>query len=241
MSFDIISDAYDGVYPRDFRKVPFVEKLLKKHKCKSILEIGSGSGIFTVPLAKHGFKIEGIEISREMIKVSHKKFPKLKVHKADMRNFRLTKKFDAVIAPSSVLVIAKNYREIKNCLKCISAHTKRGGIFMAELPNHPVEIRKSNGKTSIFFSKGKKTCVIIRSEKTKKYWREHWYIIRKKNGKIRLDYASYDELIYSPAKIEYEIKKAGFGIIERYGDLFGTKFDKNKSWRRVLICQKINS
>jgi hypothetical protein len=46
------------------------------------------------------------------------------------------------------------------------------------------------------------------------------------------------ELICPPETLIEQIKEAGFGVIEEYGDLLGSPFDAESSWRRVLICRK---
>ena len=112
MSYDAIGDAYDLVYPDTNKRVPFVKDLLNKHGKNSVLELGIGTGLFAVPLHEAGFDIEGLEISQVMIDVVGQRAPGLKVHKGDMRDFTVNRRYDAILALSSVLVFVANEQEI---------------------------------------------------------------------------------------------------------------------------------
>ncbi len=103
-TYDAIGDAYDLVYPDTVERVPFVKKLLEKHGKHSVLELGTGTGLFAIPLHEVGFDIEGLEISQVMIDVVGQRAPGLKVHKGDMRNYTINRRYDAILALSSVLV-----------------------------------------------------------------------------------------------------------------------------------------
>ena len=61
VTYDVIRDAYDLVFADTHKKVPFVADILNKYQAKSVLELGSGSGLFTIPLKQAGFEIEGLD------------------------------------------------------------------------------------------------------------------------------------------------------------------------------------
>ena len=128
--YDSINDAYDLVYTDVHEKVPFVVDILQKYQREEILELGCGSGLFTIPLKQQGFKIEGLEISPEMIKVTQKKEPELKLHQGDMRSFNLPKSFDAILILSATLTLLQNHQEINQCLSSSYEHLKPGGMLL---------------------------------------------------------------------------------------------------------------
>lgn len=235
--YDLIGESYDTVFSNKQQEIAFLKKTLKKLKRKRILELGSGTGIYTIPLKKSGFKIEGLEKTSEMIKVSRKKYSKLKVHKGDMQKFSFSKKFDAILALSSILILVKNHAEIVKTLFCCRKNLTPNGLLLIELPNHFVEIKQRHRKQEIFKNKDNSTIVVVQSNKTQKFWREKWHIF--KTGKNGFEYkkANCDEFLYSPKKIEKLLDKTGFKIVKKYGSLSGQQLNPKTSLRRVLICQ----
>jgi SAM-dependent methyltransferase len=234
--YDDISDAYDLVYTDIDRKIPFISKLLEKQNRQHILELGSGSGLFTIPLKQKGFNIEGLEISPEMMAIAKKKFPDLVLHQGDMRNFSLEKQFDAILALSSALTLLSSHDEIARCLQQTFQHLVPGGHFLVELPNHPIEIANSDGTQEVHCNDDRSIIVVIQSEKTEGRWRESWHIFRADAKGFQHKEVLCDEFLYSPDRLEAQLLETGFKIVDRYGDLLGSAFDEATSWRRVLVC-----
>jgi len=237
--YDNIREAYDLVFAKQTaKKVPFVIEILKKHHKQNVLELGSGSGLFTIPLNQAGFNIEGLELSQEMIELTYKSASHLKIHQGNIQQYALDKQFDAILGLSSVLVLLQNHQEMNQCLQCTYEHLQPEGILLLELPNHSVEIKESNHTQEVYHNDDDSLIVVIQSLKEEKYWREYWSIFRNMPEKFQHEKSICDEFLYSPDVLENDLQKLGFKIIERYGDLLGNTFDEESSWRRVLICKK---
>ncbi len=237
-TYDQIGDAYDLVYPDTGDRVPFVGEILKKFGKQTVLELGVGSGLFAIPLLESGVNVEGLEISEVMIDVMRKKAPNLKAYQGDIRDFSLGKRYDAVLALSSILVLLNDQQEIKRCLRCVYEHLEPEGLLLLELPNHPVEIAQSNNSQEIFSSDDNGTVVVIQSGVEGEFWTETWHILKRDGKGFSYENVICKELVCSPETLIQQIEEAGFNIIEKYGDLLGSSFDEESSWRRVLICQK---
>ncbi len=66
--FDSIADVYDETRRAlDPDTLKGIEGMLTKHGCRTILEIGVGTGRVAVPLKRDGFEVVGADISRRMI------------------------------------------------------------------------------------------------------------------------------------------------------------------------------
>ena len=100
---------YDLLYrDKDYAAAAeYVAVLIRKFHpaARSILELGSGTGIHASLLAKKGFKVHGIERSPEMLARSQALAEnraagdgRLTFTTGDIRDVRLNKRFDAVIA-----------------------------------------------------------------------------------------------------------------------------------------------
>ena len=139
-AYELIGDAYDLVYPDTAERVPFVNNLLTKFGKQTVLDLGIGTGLFAIPLHQADFKVEGLEISEVMIDVLRLKAPYLKVHQGDIRHFGVDKRYEAILALSSVLVMVDNRQEISQCLQCAYEHLQPDGLLLLELPNHPIQL-----------------------------------------------------------------------------------------------------
>lgn len=237
-TYDDIRDAYDLVYADTYKKVPFLVDILKKHQVQSALELGSGSGLFSIPLKQAGFAIEGVEISQEMIAFMEKKNVGIPIHHGNIQNYQLHQQYDAVLLLSSILVLLDSHDAMGESLRCSYDHLLPKGIFFLELPNHKVEVEKSNFQQEVHTSEDQSIIVVMQSQATEKFWREHWYIYRQEGETFSQETTICDELLYSPETLQVQLQDTGFEIIETYGDLFGNPFDENTSWRRVWVCQK---
>jgi len=237
-AYDLIGDSYDLVYPDTAERVPFVNNLLTKFDKQTVLDLGIGTGLFAIPLHQAGFKVEGLEISKVMIDVLRLKAPYLKVHQGDIRHFGVDKRYEAILALSSVLVMVDNQQEISQCLQCAYEHLQPDGLLLLELPNHPIEIALSNNSQEVHRSDGDGTIIVIQSGVDEQQWSETWHIFRHSDNGFSHEKVLCQDFLYSPNILLEQLHEVGFGVIEEYGDLLGNRFDEASSWRRVLVCKK---
>jgi SAM-dependent methyltransferase len=68
---------YEVVEGRDWkREVNLVASILREHKCKSLIDLGCGTGYHVIALTKIGFNATGIDISKQNIEFAKKKAKK---------------------------------------------------------------------------------------------------------------------------------------------------------------------
>lgn len=222
------------------KEINFLTRYLKKAKVRTILDVGCGTGIYVVGLKTKGFDVEGLDLSESMLKEARKKDPKIKLYKKNMSSFKINKKYDSIMCLSSSLASLPNFSLMKKTLKNIFNHLTPNGTFILDLPNHSVEIEKYNNiKKNISgkIPKGKANFTFLSTKKGNK-WKQIWsgeIIIKGKKTKFK---ELWEELIYSPKKLETSLKKIGFTTLKMYGSLEGKKFDKNKSYHRIYLLFK---
>jgi ubiquinone/menaquinone biosynthesis C-methylase UbiE len=108
--------------------VPFVDP----HKNDVILEIGCGTGRFTLEIAKKCSEIIGIDFSAEMLKVARKKsenFKNVQYRQADVRDglqFFEDQSFDKVVCP----LIINHIHDIASFFQETFRLLKMGGILV---------------------------------------------------------------------------------------------------------------
>lgn len=140
--------------------------LLRKNKCKRILDIGCGTGRHTVYLAKKGFFVIGLDISEEALEKTKKWAAGVRncyFVKADMERLPFTDGyFDAVL--SIVAIEHARIGKIRRTLKEIHRVLRKGGIFLVQTESdkdRPVlsgkriapHTRMRGGKVHYFFNR----------------------------------------------------------------------------------------
>lgn len=239
--FSASAEYYDLVLDREeiFKSAKFIIKILKKYNVKSILEIGCGTGLYLVPLKKAGFYVEGLDISKPMLDLAGEK-SKIKLYLKDMSSFRLDRKFDSILNLNSSLILLKNFKLVEKTIKNVSKHINDNGIFLIDLPNHDKEIKENNNlqEKRRYKIRGGYLEVNFFDYKRGNKWISEWSGVAVRSGKYEMFKERYEELIFSPKKMERFLEKCGFEILDIFGSRKGGRFDKTKSLRRFYFCRK---
>jgi SAM-dependent methyltransferase len=135
---------YDLLYrDKDYQaEADYVANLIQKldPEVRSILELGSGTGIHASLLADRGFEIHGIERSPEMLtrsilltNRSNSQSGRLSFSHGDIREIRLDKTFDAVIALFHVISYQTTNEDVTAAFATARQHMKSGGLFIFDV------------------------------------------------------------------------------------------------------------
>ncbi len=129
------------------------------NKKQNILDLGCGYGRITAPLAKKGYKIEGIDLVPTLIKEARKnaKEQKIKIifKIGDMRELPYKNdSFDVILclwsAFNELTIKSDQIRTIKDMLRIL----KKGGFVFIDLPSHlNKKIAKKQGLTGRYVLK----------------------------------------------------------------------------------------
>lgn len=103
----------------------------KKSRGKELLDVacGTGSHLFYF---KNKFDVEGVDSSKDLIKIAKEKNPDIKLCVQDMKELNLRKKYDVITLLFSSIAYLKNKKEILKTLKNFHNHLKVGGILIIE-------------------------------------------------------------------------------------------------------------
>ncbi len=98
--FNEYAEIYDELFSAtmDYEKeVEFYDKILRKNKCKRILEVGCGCGHRGRFFINRGYDYVGLDISEGMLRIARQKYPEIKFLQGDVRKLSLDEKYDAII------------------------------------------------------------------------------------------------------------------------------------------------
>jgi len=123
--------------------VDFLENVFQRFHIdpKTVLDLGCGTGNHDLPLARRGYRVTGIDRSREMLSLARKKGATLRprprfVH-ADMRSFRLGERFDVAICMFGAFGYLLTQRDALQSLRSIRTHLEPKGFFVFEFWHGP--------------------------------------------------------------------------------------------------------
>jgi ubiquinone/menaquinone biosynthesis C-methylase UbiE len=100
-----------------------------------LLELGCGTGRITIPIARAGIPVTGIDISMDMLEIATRKISRLQpdiagrieLLQGDMRDFQLDRTFDLVIIPFRAFICLLTVEHQKQALLNVRRHITPGG------------------------------------------------------------------------------------------------------------------
>lgn len=224
---------------RNFKaQIDFLDKIFKKHKVKTILDCGCGTGTHSVLLAKKGYKITSFDFSKNQVGIARKKAKankvKINFKVADIRNFDFGK-FDAVITLYSVLMFAcKNKTDLEKAVKSMKNSLNPNGIAFFEtctpvvLKSPSLEVVRHIGKD---FKIGRFSFRIF-NKKTRTADIKYVYALQEGNKKIKITESKASHIYFDKKDVVSIMKKLDLKTIQLYGSFSNKKgiykkFDKN--------------
>lgn len=111
-----------------------IHKFIQKHKHtggNTLLDVACGTGAHAGPLSEN-YKVEGLDLDPEMLKVARKKYPKIRFHLGDMTRYYLGHQFDVVACLFSSIGYVKTKVNLQKAIKNMSHHLLPGGVLLVE-------------------------------------------------------------------------------------------------------------
>jgi SAM-dependent methyltransferase len=137
------ADQYDLFYgDKDYEaECNLLEQVFKKHGkgVKNILDIGCGTGNHSIPLARRGYEVHGVDLSENMLAHAVEKAQKETIKhppvfsQGDARNVDLGKQFDVVLMMFAVLGYQLTNDDVLAALRTVRKHLKPGGLFIFDV------------------------------------------------------------------------------------------------------------
>jgi SAM-dependent methyltransferase len=135
---DLYSQYYDLLYSdKNYNsEVEYIDKLINENinTAKTILDKGCGTGKHAELLCDKGYKVHGIDLSEDMLKIAEirrkDKENKLSFSYSNIQSLNLNKEFDAVVSLFHVMSYQNSNEELLNSFKVAKKHLNNDGIFI---------------------------------------------------------------------------------------------------------------
>lgn len=242
---DLIYDAniYDGMNT-NLADLQFYKRWLPKNKDARILELCCGTGRLTIPIARDGYDITGVDYTSSMLDQAKMKASEAGLEisfiKADIRTLDLQEKYDLIFIPfNSIHHLYKN-EDLFKVFNVVKNHLKDGGLFLLDCfnPNfqYIVEGEKEQKEIATYTTDDGREVLIkqtMRYENKTQINRIEWhYFINGKFNSIQ----NLDMRMFFPQELDSYLEWNGFIIIHKYGGFEKEGFDDN-SEKQVFVCR----
>jgi len=243
---DLIYDAnvYDGMNT-NLTDLKFYKKWLPKDRNASILELCCGTGRLTIPVAKAGYNISGVDIMSSMLEQAKVKAMESNLEinfiQADIRSLELHKKYDLIFIPFNSIHHLYRNADLFQTLKVVKNHLKENGLFLLYCfnPNiqYIVESEKEQKEIAEYTTKDGRKVLIkqkMRYENKSQINRIEWhYFINDKFDSIQ----NLDMRLYFPQELDTYLQQNGFRIIHKFGSFQEAEFN-DSSEKQIFVCNK---
>lgn len=208
----------------------------------SHLDIACGTGALSIKITSEGIISEGLDCSSEMIKSARNNVDSanldVKFYHADMRNFKLNKKYDLITCTYDSINHLLSLEEWKQTFYSVKLHLNDSGIFVFDLNTqkalkerwNSININKDNQENYLiqrgiyYEDKGIATTTFTAFTK-------------EKNGMYDSFEETFTEIAFSSSEIINVLIEIGFDNITITDSNFNSLANPDEEYRNVYICR----
>ena len=250
--WDQIAPYYDALFADRTVDVQFWVALAKRFG-SPILELASGTGRLTIPIARERITVTGLDISRPMIAMARKNIAvtplavqkKISLVRGDSTNFQFSnKKFHAIFSPWGFVPVT--LQDQKNFFRSVRRHLVAGGSLVIEIENVPEPAEDWNySKIKEFKSVPRKNITLSRQSfnsgsATTKLGRIIFILdVIKHNGLVRRYATERRYRLYTYNDLKILLHEQGFHIVETFGDYDFSPWRPES--KLAIVVARINS
>lgn len=145
--YDSINGSLDYEAWADFVEAQFARYMKKKPEL--VLDLACGTGSMTLPLARRGYDMIGVDLSPDMLTVARsraaaEKLKKILLLEQDMTSFELYGTVDAVVCCLDSINHLTRPGELNRCFSLVRNYLNPGGVFLFDV-NTPYKFENTYG------------------------------------------------------------------------------------------------
>ncbi|MFN2262313.1 MAG: class I SAM-dependent methyltransferase [Psychroflexus sp.] len=245
---NLIYDAniYDGLNTF-LSDLQFYKNWMPTEKNAQILELCCGSGRLTIPLAKDGLNICGVDNSKSMLEKAKLKAKNEKLEidfiEADIRTLELHNKYDVIFIPFNSIHHLYQNQDLFDTLNVIKKHLKENGLFLFDCYNpnihYIVAAEKELNEIAEYTTEDGRKVIIkqkMKYENATQINRIEWhYFINDLFHSVQ----NLDMRMYFPQELDFYLKGCGFSILQKLGNFYEENFNHN-SEKQIFVCKNQN-
>ena len=235
--YNDFAEVYDKLQDADYEAfVDYYERIFKKlgKEPKLVLDLACGTGNITIPMAKRGYDMIGLDLSCEMLNIAREKAQKENLDilflNQDMCEMELFGTVDAIVCALDGLNYITDPEDLKQIFKLVANYLNPGGVMIFDM-NTEHKLRDIlGGNTYVMEEQG--IYYVWQSE----YFEDtkicefelNFFSEQEDKGYKRFD-EFQEERAYSPEEISGFVKDAGLNMTGIYKPFtFSTQDDEDE-------------
>lgn len=243
---------YDLLYShRDVKsEVDFLERVfhrLSEIPVRSVLDVGCGTGIHSIELARRGYKVLGVDISEVMISKAKAKaagLDNVSFVVADARCMEFAEKFDAAIAMYGVISYFTTDDDLLRFLGNLRRTLRDGACFVFDTWSMlgVLEKRVYYETPSVHFRKSGSTLAVKEEQWSIDVLDQvstaeiSWSVLDLKTGYVDVMNYELRLRLYTPRELKHLLSDTGFKVVAIF-ESFGFKNLSESSSELVVVAR----
>lgn len=193
-----------------------------------VLELACGTGRLTLPLARDGHAMVGLDASPAMLRAAQAKADAedldITFVQGDMRAFDLERRFPLVVLCCNSLAHLTTNGDVRAGLACVLKHLAPGGLFAFDIVNPDVRALARSDAECVRLDLGPNPSSAIAVEEVASYDPVHQ--VRIAQWRVLEPDATTHEMalnlrVFFPQELPLLLEAAGLDLAARYGDFAG--------------------
>lgn len=231
-----IARYYDYIFPLSTNKLNLIKDLAGNNP-KDILDVASGSGLYSKQLSDDGYNVTAIDLDNEMINKLKEKDKKIDAKVLNMLDIeKLNKKFNLIFSIGNSIVHLENNEIIKKFLYSAKNSLKENGKLLIQIVNYDRILEKNI----------KRLPTIKNNEENLVFERYYEYLEQehKINFKtiLKVDNNTFENNVLlhpiTSEEIKELLKEVGFSSINFYGDFTQSNYEPIESFPLIIVAEK---
>ncbi|MEV6044018.1 class I SAM-dependent methyltransferase [Streptomyces xanthochromogenes] len=235
---------YDRRYATYTHDIDFWCALARAHG-GPVLELAAGTGRLSLPIARLGLDIVGLDVAPSMIEQALRKRgpsgpPAFQV--GDMRTFDLERHFALVILACSSVCHLLSDEDAVSCFTAVAAHLGPNGVFALDVATPGHETARADGVHKDRFSYPDPTAegdVTVRGRRTydaaTRCLTDDMTYTFSADG--RTEYVHRTSRMYTAGQLSPLLALAGLRTVRTYGDFDGHRLTDDSA-TQILLCAR---
>ena len=212
---------------------------------KTLLEFGCGTGNFTLPLARQGYQITGVDLSEEMINQAKQKAQKEQLsvpfEVEDICDYQAQQEVDGVLCLCDTINYLTEPEDVQEAFFAAADAVKEGGFFLFDV-NTPYRFAKVYGSQTFSFVAEDAAYIWENSydpqEQINTY--DVHFFLRRPDGTYDRREEVHEERAYPQLTLTVMLENAGFMVCSMTGETGNEATQTDQRWTFLAVKERSN-